>query len=102
MQNTNYQDSRRLMSYPPRPSHFNPYSNLTVSRITGSHSLSDKQIQRLFAIAHSKRWSRQDVMNWAERHFLKRSPHQLTRLQYERLCQHILENPARFVGEVRA
>lgn len=93
---------RRPETYPPLPSYSNPYSNLRVSGISGSRALTDKQIQRLFAIAHSKRWSRPEVMTWVERTFLKRSLSQLTRFEYDRLCNFILENPARFSGEVRA
>ena len=107
-ENQNLRLHNRTSQVPPakaaslRSAFSNPYSKVTVCRVQMSRALTEKQIQRLFAIAHTKRWSRQEVQAWVEKTFWKRNLTELTRFEYDRTCSFILENPAPHVWQLRA
>lgn len=54
--------------------------------------ITEKQLARLFAIAHGKKWSRQDVDACMEEEFEKTDPKALTRAEYDTLCNFILSS----------
>lgn len=60
-----------------------------------SRRVSEKQLNRLYAIARSGGWSRESVLCWMQEQFAKREPAELNWAEYDKLCNHLLENPSK-------
>lgn len=55
--------------------------------------VTEKQVSRLYGIAHGSHWTRPQVNECLQRWFHKSDPHSLTRLEYDKICNFILETP---------
>lgn len=70
-------------------------SAVTVSRVGLSRSVTEKQVNRLYAIAHQQNWTRRDVSRWIEKWFNRREAGTLTRFEYDKICNHLLATPGK-------
>jgi len=61
--------------------------------------VTEKQVHRLYAIAHQKSWTRQEVGLHIEKWFKKREARELNRIEYDRLCNHLLSTVPKSDGE---
>jgi hypothetical protein len=66
-------------------------------KVTASHAkpVTEKQIHRLYAIAHSQNWTRGEVTHWMQRQIGKLDPHALTRTEYDKVCNFLLSGGAK-------
>jgi hypothetical protein len=71
-----------------------PQARVRVCDLSHAKPVTEKQINRLFAIAHSKRWTRKQVASCLDRWFQMKEPQELRRAEYDRLCDFILANPS--------
>lgn len=55
-------------------------------------AVTEKQVNRLYAIAHEKRWTRAEVALAVDKWFHKKEPRLLNRVEYDRLCQFLLDD----------
>lgn len=67
-------------------------SSVTVSQVGMSRPVTEKQINRLYAIAHEKQWTRAEVSAWLEKWFQKKDARELTRFEYDKFCNHLLNS----------
>ncbi len=68
-----------------------PQTNSTRTLVTNlPRSLTTNQVNRLYAIAYGRRWSRKEVGDAVQHWFHKRDPNELSRMEYDRICQHLL------------
>jgi hypothetical protein len=63
---------------------------LVVRDVPRERHITEKQIKRLYAIANEKNWGRQRITTWMADWFQKRDPSDLTRTEYDQLCDFIL------------
>lgn len=78
-----------------------PQPNLTISPREG-RSVTEKQLNRLYAIARGARWECPAIVAWIEGQFQKSEPVELNWAEYDKLCNHILGNPLPRTEEERA
>ena len=71
-----------------------PLSRVSDLPAFGARYVTEKQILRLYGIARGRHWSRVQVAECVERLFCKCDPSQLTRMEYDRICNFILEAPS--------
>lgn len=64
----------------------------TLREIPANRPVTDKQVNRLFAIASARRWSKQAVISRMETWYKKSEPKLLSRAEYDRLCNYILSH----------
>lgn len=67
-------------------------SRVEVRSLPMFKPVTEKQINRLYAIANGKSWSRQEVASYMEKWFKKQDPKDLSRVEYDRLCNHLLSS----------
>lgn len=71
----------------------------TVSSLPrGNRRVTEKQINRLFAIARAGNWPRQEIGRRMEEWFGKSEPKDLNWTEYDKLCNFLLEKPRRSGG----
>lgn len=55
--------------------------------------VTEKQLNRLYAIARGARWTRDDLMKFMEKTVGHSEPAELSWAQYDKVCNHLLTNP---------
>lgn len=81
------------------PDNYFAGSAVSVSRVGLSRPVTEKQVNRLYAIAHDKQWPRADVVKWMAKWFSKQDASELNRFEYDKICNFILEHPSGTVTE---
>jgi len=77
-------------------------SRILVRDLPAMKKVTEKQVYRLYAIAHEKQWSRQDVGEQMEKWFHKRDAKALNRTEYDRLCNFLLSTHQQGSGDSAA
>ena len=72
------------------PSSWPVMERMQVRDLPSLKPITDKQVNRLFAIAYGKGWSRQRVLVQMEKQFRKKDAKSLSRVEYDKLCNFIL------------
>ncbi len=80
------------VSVPSEAPHFTLPRQL-VNDLPRARRVTEKQINRLFAIARGGNWPRQEVTRKMEEWFSKTEPKELNWVEYDKLCNYLLEKP---------
>jgi len=68
-------------------------SDLPMASSARSKPVTEKQVKRLFGISRGSHWSRPQVVELLHLWFKKADPLQLTRAEYDKICNFILVTP---------